>query len=393
MRGRRSSTPRSPGPVLAAAIAVLAAGCSDGGGQAGSSPTPASPGTSAPPPVAGADEPAFIREWSWEPAGGEWAGMPAADDDAVAVTVSRHLVVLLDSVTGAVRWEREQPAVRDVAPALTPDRVVVPTDWGLVALDRGDGQTVWEAPLGDRASTPAVAGDLVVAALWDGALVAVDAASGELRWKLDLGGQSLGTPAVSGDTVVATWDSGRAAGVVAVEAAGGARRWEAELPPDGVSGAGLVEGVGPGGAGVVAVVAGDVAAHGFGLRSGQPLWRVETPGAGSPELAPVASGSGSVVLPHRLGGLMMVDPADGSVEWDVDTPEAAVRGGLVGPSARGTFALTLWDGSVLVGGPHGEAEMLSPPSLISGVAATPSGWLVVATGQGPAPEVTAVTDW
>lgn len=316
--------------------------------------------------------------------------MPAADASAVALVYGRHRLVVLDPATGGLVWELEHRRLRDVAPLLLPDAVVVPTEGGLMAADRGTRGLRWEADLGDRANTPVPVAGRLVTTTWEGRLIAVDARSGKPGWSVDLPGAAMGQPAASDRVVVASWDSGRKAGVVAVDAATGAGRWAVEVPADGVSAPAVHTG---GGRSTVVVVAGDATVRAFALDSGAPLWQVEVEGAGSPEIAPVPIDGDQVLVAHRQGGLAMLTAAVGEVVWQASSPEAAVRGGPAGPSPGGSFALPLYDGRLLLAGPDRPGVLYDPPSFASGVVALASGWLVVTTTQGEQNEVTAVSGW
>lgn len=330
----------------------------------------------------------LVQEWAWSPGTEPGLGVPAADADAVAFTHGANRLVVLDPASGDLRWELVHTRMRDVAPLLTSELVVVPTERGLLATDR-DGARRWEADLGDRTNTPVVAGGALVATTWEGGLVALDPATGALRWRKALGGDALGPPAATPSVVVATWDDGREAGVSAFDVASGSPRWSTALPPDGVS----APAIAPRGSATVVVVAGDAAVHGLALSDGASRWRTAIEAAGSPEAPPLPLAGGGLVVAHRLGGMVLVDPADGSTGWSASSPEAAVRPGPAGPSPSGSFALVLYDGRLLVAGADREAEILAPPSLANGVAVLPSGWLVVTTTQGPANEAVAISGW
>jgi outer membrane protein assembly factor BamB len=330
--------------------------------------------------------------WIWRPPPMSSAGMPAADNAGVAFVVSRHQLVLLDQ-SGRVRWQAEKPGLRDVAPVLTTDLVVAATSDGAAAFDRATGTLRWETVVDERVNTPVIAAGRAVATTWEGSLVAFDlAGGGKVAWRLPLGGASLGPAAAAGagTTVVATFDSGRVAGLVAVDAATGRPRWTRPLPPDGVSAPGIA-----GQGRVVVAVAGDVAAHAFALEDGAPTWRTEVEGAGSPEVPPIGHGEGEVLVPHRQGGMALLDSATGGIRWEARSDSAAVRGGPAGPGPDGWFAMPLDDGTMLmVDARLGDSDVRKPPDgLVSGVAAAPGGLLIVATGQGEANFVSAMSGW
>jgi len=319
--------------------------------------------------------------------------MPGTDDAGVAVTFGHSHAVLLDGA-GQVRWTADRARLRDVAPRLTRDAVLVATEDGLVSFDRATGALRWAAPIGERANTPAVVGGAAVVSTWEGSLVGVDLASGSVRWRTPLPGPALGPPTVAGDAVVASWeaDHGDGAGVVAVDAGTGRPRWATAVPAGGVSAPGVV--VAPGAAGTtVVVVAGDIAAHALAADSGTERWRVDLGGAGSPEDAPLDAGGGVALVADRLGGMTLLATADGRSTWHVTSDGAAVRGGPAGPGPAGDYALPLEDGRLLLAGPGRPTTLADPPGRVSGVAVGPGGTLVVGVREAVDNDLTASTGW
>lgn len=381
-RGRRSR-PLPPLVVLLAALGLGAvlAGCQD------------RPAGRAVPDGAGPPPPSLQPSWRWVAPPPSYVGMPAADDAGVAVTYGHSHLVLLDRA-GSARWTADRLRLRDVAPRLTPEAVLAATEEGLVSFDRATGSARWEVRLGERANTPVLAGARVVVSTWEGTLVGVDPADGEVAWRVRLPGSALGPPAGSAGVVVATWaaSGGGAAGMVAVDPATGRQRWAADLPPGGLSAPGLVAPAG-GGTPLAVAVAGDLAAHALATDSGQERWRSPVEGAGSPEVAPFDAGGGSVLVAHRLGGMALLDAADGRSEWTASSDGAAVRGGPAGPGPGGLFALPLHDGRLLLAGPDRPDQVLDPPGRVSGVAAGPGGALLVALREAPDNDLTASSGW
>lgn len=370
---------RAPRAVAVALLALAA--CAGSGSEASrvsreGGVDPASP--AAPSPLT------LAIAWEWSPPSGFSAGIPAADTKEIALTAEHHLVFLLDA-HGAVRWRVERP-VRDVAPALTDDLVLAPTETGLLALDRATGKERWTATLDDRTNTPVVAGGRAVVTTWEGLMAGVDLADGKIAWRTKLGGPVLGPPAASGTTAVATFDTGRAAGAVAVDIATGRPRWSVPLAADGNSAPAVV-------GGAVVIVAADLAAHGLALDTGAERWRTPLEGAGAPEAPPLPAPDGTVVAPHRQGGMALLDVADGRLRWAASSDGAAMRGGPAGPGPNGWFAMPLFDGRVLLGGPDRETQTRQPPSLTNGVAVGPGGVLLVATAQGDENRLSALRGW
>lgn len=381
MPGRRA---RRAFTVLTFVLALVGGACSGAHEKATGEPA----GTATTVPARSGPTALRLTEvWSWPAAPPASGGMPAADADGIALTSGHERLTLLDP-TGATRWTAGRQGLREVAPALAAEAVVAATREGVVAFDRASGRLQWEAGLGEEANAPAVVGERVVTTTFEGSLVGIDLASGRVAWRTALGGVALGPPAGAGGLAVAAWDTGHAAGIVAVDARTGREMWSAALPPDGVS-APAVDAA----TGTVVVVAADRAAHGLSLDDGRERWRRAVGGAGSPEVPPQAIGDGSVLVAHRLGGLAMLDGGDGRVRWTASSGSAAVRGGPVGPGANGWFALPLDDGRLMLAGPDRAVDIREPPALVSGVAAGPGGVLVVGLAQGAGNGASALRGW
>ena len=92
------------------------------------------------------------------------------------------------------------------------------------------GNARWQVRTGaGAASTPVVAGDLVVVATEDGSVLGLEAATGRKRWSVPLGGAAAsqngkGAPVgVAGGTVFVGGQDGT---LYALDAASGRRRWQ-----------------------------------------------------------------------------------------------------------------------------------------------------------------------
>jgi len=328
--------------------------------------------------------------WRWRPPPPAEVGMPAADRGGVVATFS-HLFVVSLGMDGTERWRARRLGVREETPLLSADLVVVPADNGLVAFERATGRVRWDASLGgsveapdpdDAASTPVFVGPTVVTCLSGGALVAVDAGTGAVRWRVPLAGRCDGPPASDGRTVLATWDPehGDGAGIAAFDGATGTRRWAAPLRAGAVSAPTLV--TTDDGRAMVVTVDHDLAAKAFDVDDGAHRWATPVGGAGSPEVPPLAVGHGQTLVADRVGGLTLLD-SRGRRQWSTRVHEAAVRGGPVGPGAGGIYALPLYNGRVLVAGPHRARTVVDAPGgLVNGVTVTPDGTVFVSSAQG-----------
>lgn len=315
--------------------------------------------------------------WRWRPPRLASVGMPGTDARAVAVTYGHQRLVLLDAA-GDVTWSSYRLGLRDVAPLLQPDRVYAATDKGTAAFDRATGRIVWDIELGDRANTPVIADDGALAVTtWGGRLVVLDAATGAVRHTIALPGAVLGPAAGRDGVAVAAWDDGLDAGVVAVDVAPGAVRWQRPVGADGVSSPALV------GDNVV-VVTGDIEAVAFGLSDGRRAWSRPTTGAGSPEVPPFSGKE--LVVADRRGGLLGLAPSDGRVRWHMDGRGAAVRGG---PASTDTHVAMPVDDGRVVFRTDDRVRVLDPPGRVSGVGAGPDGLVLVATREADQNELIA----
>jgi len=392
VRSSRLLPPRPPHPAVLAVLAVLlTAACTDASDPPPPQPTGgSSPAASSPDPrpaaVVDATSAGLGTRWGWPvPAPGS-AGVPAADERGVVLVHRREVVVALDP-GGDVLWEASVTGARDVAPLLTDELVVVPTEEGLVALGRLDGAEAWRADLGDRTNTPAVAGGVVVATTWDGVVAGMAAGDGRPLWQSRLPGGTFAGPGGSGTgggAVAVTWDTGVEAGLVLLDAATGASRWDRPLDADGVSPPAMA-------GGLVVVVAGDIEAHAFAAADGSPRWSTALEGSGAAEVAPLPRGA-EVLVPHRLGGMALLELSTGEPVWTASSESAVVDGGVTGPGPAGSFALGLVDGSVLLADGTG-TRLLTAAAPLRGVAGLPDGTLVVTTAKGEANAVVGLTGW
>lgn len=331
------------------------------------------------PPTTGAhDAPARpVEAWRWDAPAPASVGMPATDDEGVVASYGHHALVHLDP-DGELVWDVEIDELRDVAPLLLDNAVVVATEEGLVAVNRTDGAERWSAPTPDRANTPVLAGERIVTTTWDGDLAAFEAGDGRPAWSMRLPGSILGPPASTDEVAVTTWDGGDGAGLVAVDVVTGVERWRVELPSGAVSAPTVTTGDQP----VVMAVARDLAVHAFDLRTGEVTFVVPTAGgAGSPEVPPLALPDGRVLVADRLTGFVLLD-GEGQEEWRQEGVGAAVRGGPAGPDRAGRFALPVDRGEVLIAGPDHDLALIDPEGRVPGVAVAPGGeGFVVATRE------------
>lgn len=177
-----------------------------------------------------------------------FGGGLAFADGKVYVTSGYRLVVQLDAATGSVGWRRETEQPVHGAPTVAGGRVLaVAIDNTLLTFDAATGEPGWtyqgltEPARILAASSPAVAGDTVVAAFGSGELVALRLANGNDLWAEALSRASRttalseirdipGRPVIYQGDVFAVSHSGVFA---AVDLRTGSARWN--LPVTGIT--------------------------------------------------------------------------------------------------------------------------------------------------------------
>ncbi|MHB8489610.1 MAG: outer membrane protein assembly factor BamB family protein [Candidatus Dormibacteria bacterium] len=134
------------------------------------------------------------KRWS-RSVGGQLDSAPALGNGAIVVATnlpSGARVLALGRSSGHVLWTRDVPGtVWRGGPAVSRSTVYVGANANvstLYALRLSDGKRLWSGPLGrEMDTTPAVAGDTVIAATIDDGLRAFDARDGAVRWNATRG--------------------------------------------------------------------------------------------------------------------------------------------------------------------------------------------------------------
>lgn len=151
---------------------------------------------------------------------------PSVSDGSVFLRTTERPYAI-DASTGSIEWtgpELEPLRTRRIrheetaAPAVGDEVVIYPTRDGVTALDRSDGEVVWDLSSGAVFSGAAFH-DGTVYVPTESELVAVDSQTGERRWSSE--GTYLNSPAVDGEHVYTSDHQG----VVAHDGASGAERW------------------------------------------------------------------------------------------------------------------------------------------------------------------------
>lgn len=149
------------------------------------------------------------KRWS-KSVGGQLDSAPALGTGAIVVATnlpSGVRVLALGLSTGHVLWSRDVPGMVWLGgPAVSKSTVYVGANAGvstLYALRLSDGKRLWSGPLFsyEMDSTPAVAGDIVIAGTIENGLRAFDARDGAVRWTATFGGTEFWASPVIADGV------------------------------------------------------------------------------------------------------------------------------------------------------------------------------------------------
>jgi outer membrane protein assembly factor BamB len=273
--------------------------------------------------------------WSVPLGGPLTNSMPALAGDGLYVADGRGNVGVFDAATGASGWTRSLPKPA-TSPAIAGGVLVVSAGDGVYGLDAATGMVDWhlvtDAPV---QSAPAIVGPTVYIGLPDGSLAAVDLKSGSVGWRTAVGGAISRAPAVADGLVFAGGDGGHFA---AVRAADGTVAWRTELGAGAVGSPAVRDGVvyAPAGLGVdtghvlSALSASDGATRWqFSTSGGQEVYV----GAVGPELTYVVSQDGKVYALRQ-----------GSVAWVFDG-QAPI--GSVASLANGLLYVSVGSGDVI----------------------------------------------
>lgn len=260
-------------------------------------------------------EPPYRVVWDREVgAGGPVAGV-AATSDIVAV-VTRHGVLALDAIAGAVLWERGRSPGPSGVPAIANNLVIHARASGLssqlVARGARSGDIVWQATLGSAApGGPTVAEETAFVGTTGGEVVALDLATGEERWRFETLGRVAGAPAVAeGIVVVAAYQasSGRST-IYAVDAASGGEEgplWQYSPGAVGPPSAPSVS------EGRVYVGTSDLNVRAIDLEDGKEIWAARSRDGFGPRQVPAA---GEALIVADRTHAYRLDAEKGTEAW------------------------------------------------------------------------------
>jgi outer membrane protein assembly factor BamB len=170
-----------------------------------------------------------------------FGGGIAVAEGRVFVTTPFAKVIALDETSGKKVWEVDAPSPMRAPPAVSDGRLFTVTiDNQLVVYATDDGRRLWSNTGVEEAAgflggaTPAVLGDVVVAAYTSGDLLAFDVVSGRTIWSDNLAGRQggnaiaaltdiRGRPVIDRDRVIAIGNGGVMA---AIDLHRGGRIWD-----------------------------------------------------------------------------------------------------------------------------------------------------------------------
>jgi outer membrane protein assembly factor BamB len=340
------------------------------------------------PALAGAVEPAPGR-LLWRtpmPAGIEPpSGVPAVDGGRFYVLSAG--IAAFDVETGRLLWRGGLE--RFVPRALVAGGGRVFAAEGVVlALDGATGAELWRFEPAANASlgVPALDGDLLFAGTAGGELLALDAATGARRWSATVAGAAAGAAvvrgvAVEGGAVYVAVEEGPAAGkaervaVVALDRAGGARRWRWQAGGSGERRSAAGAPVVADGLVLVADALGN-ALFALDAASGAVVWRWRGERGRLGPSGPPAVAGPRVLFAGGFGAAVALDLATGRVLWRTPLPAAAAGFAACGGElAVGFGALVFLEvaSGRLAAGPLG-----SPLETLGGVLGAADGRLLAA---------------
>ena len=274
--------------------------------------------------------PPFRTVWS-VPTGG-LIEFPAVVDDGVAyIANARGSIRAISMRFGRVIWRHDTPGWPHMAssPAIAGPLLVYHTmDGRVIALDRSSGRERWSWNAGSPIeSSPVISDGLDYFGAWNGRLYALDLRTRELRWSRDLGAKITSSAAIA-DGVLYIGDYGGR--LWAVGAGNGAVHWNASVNGR-IYGTPAVEG------GRIFVPSSTGNSLTAFSTAGTELWRVVT---GGYVYSSPAVWNGRVFFGSYDGYLYGVSAATGSVLWRVGAggPVSGAAVVVDGVAYAGSFA-------------------------------------------------------
>jgi outer membrane protein assembly factor BamB len=283
------------------------------------------PGAAAKPPLAAKTASASVADWP------QWHG-PNRDN------VSSETGLLKSWPSGGPKllWSIRNLGTGYGSLAIKDDRIYVQGTMGrdsvVFSLNRADGKTVWNAPIGpaldqDRGGgprgTPTIDGDLLYAISENGDLACIRKNDAHVAWHRnmlkDYGGSNPNwhiseSPLIDGNNVIGT-PGGRSGGIVAFEKSSGKEVWASrELKDTAGYASCIVADVGG-----VRTIMNLMSSAGVGVRAndGKLLWSYEKPANGTANCTTPVYRDNKVFYTSAYGtgcGLLALTPSDGEVK-------------------------------------------------------------------------------
>ena len=208
---------------------------------------------------------------------------PTGDGSRIYAASQDGNVLAVDAITGKERWKTELDIELSAGPATNEGVVVVASrDGYVIVLDAATGIEQWRTYIaGETLAHPLIKGDSIVVQTIDNRLRALSRFDGRQRWSIEQTAPALTmrgatSPLLAGSLVVAGFDNGR---LIAVNANTGDVEWDSILAlPSGRSDLDRLSDID----GAIALVGQDIYAAGYQGRiaavaaeSGQILWSRE----------------------------------------------------------------------------------------------------------------------
>jgi outer membrane protein assembly factor BamB len=293
------------------------------------------------------------------------------------VAASGGTLRALSPRSGRPLWARPLPGMTPVAAVSTARGPIAVVERDAVtAVDAGSGRTLWRfEPPGASRVHAAPFGGLLVVGTDAGLIYGLDAA-GRLAWRLAAPGPVLRPPSAAAGACLVLCDADAGAALLAIDPAGGARRWEALV--DASAGAALVPW--GGGVAVTGTEAGDPIVSALS-RDGAAAWSVAPPLAG----AIAATAAGPLLVVRDAAGALAALGRDGAVRWSRPAPADAGPSRAAPPAVvRGTVLAAAGDALQAVDARTGELVGAIPSPAPLRLLADASLSVVTLDGEGVA---------
>lgn len=221
------------------------------------------------------------------------------------------------------RWFAKTNFAPNAQPAISEGTLFVPVGRRVYALDAATGNQKWMFPMADEAggdfsTSPAIVGDVVVAANSNGFVYAINRATGGSSWSYAMAGTAA-TDVIAGDKTVYVFTTDDK--VVALDASNGAKVWTSDYSMD----SNLVgDPIYADGNLIFFVSSGKLVA--LSTTTKKPAWSVSVDSTNR-EGGPVAYGQSIYVVSGSQ--VAQVNPRNGRTGWVIPFPEKIAAGAAI----------------------------------------------------------------